>query len=226
MSSSYLVQPTILEKAAPGIVYVLVNEAMPGLVKIGMTTGDLAVRIKQLDSSGVPLPFECVYAVQVKDVHFVEGRTHRAFHDRRLRSSREFFRMSPEPIKAILELVAGVDVTPKEDIVESAEDQAALDAARQRRSRFDFAMVGISPGAILTSTFNESITCAVHDRRHVMFRDQIRSLSDAAREVAHENGYLWKAVQGPRAWLYNGTLLDDLRNDVLEPEEQVDDAIA
>jgi T5orf172 domain len=215
VNSSFFVQPTALNKASPGIVYVLINEAMPGLVKIGMTTGDLSVRMKQLDTTGVPLPFECVHAVQVADVDFVEDRIHRAFHDRRLRNSREFFRMSPEPVKAILELVAGMDVTPKEDVVESPDDQAALDAAKQRRSRFDFAMVGIKPGETLTSAFNEDVTCTVHDQRHVLFRGQIRSLSDAALEVAHEKGFLWKAVQGPRAWKHAGSLLDDLRNDAM-----------
>ena len=40
-----------------GIVYILTNEAMPGYVKIGRTDGDLAGRVRQLNSTGVPLPF-------------------------------------------------------------------------------------------------------------------------------------------------------------------------
>lgn len=214
MNSPFLVQATQLEKAVPGIVYVLVNEAMPGIVKIGMTTGDLIVRIKQLDTTGVPLPFECVLAVQVHDVHFVESRIHQAFSDRRVRSSREFFRVSTEPVKAVLELVAGVNVTPKQDIVESDADQVALDAAKKRRSNFRFGMVGIKPGTVLNSVFDDGVTCTVHDERYVMFRDSVRSLSDAGLEVAHEKGFLWKAVQGPRAWKYGDALLDDLRNEL------------
>lgn len=215
MPSEFLVRPTTVERATPGIVYVLVNEAMPGIVKIGMTASDLVTRVKQLDTVGVPLPFECVLAVQVEDVHFVERRLHQVFADRRVRASREFFRLSPEPVKAALELVAGLNVTPKQDIVESEADQAALDAAKKRRSNFRFSMVGIPPGTILTSTFDESVTCAVHDDRWVMFRDEVTSLSDAALRVAHENGFLWKAVQGPRAWKHQDMLLDDLRNEVL-----------
>lgn len=40
------------------IVYVLTNEAMPEYVKIGFTHGSVQERIRQLDRTGVPLPFE------------------------------------------------------------------------------------------------------------------------------------------------------------------------
>ena len=39
------------------IVYVLVNEAMPNYVKVGRTA-NLKQHIRDLDSTGVPLPFE------------------------------------------------------------------------------------------------------------------------------------------------------------------------
>lgn len=42
-----------------GIVYVLSNPAMPGLVKIGKTTrGSVDARLSELYSTGVPVPFE------------------------------------------------------------------------------------------------------------------------------------------------------------------------
>ncbi|MBR0794010.1 GIY-YIG nuclease family protein [Bradyrhizobium jicamae] len=46
------------------IVYLLTNEAMPGLVKIGRTNGELASRIRGLYSTGVPLPFELFYGAK------------------------------------------------------------------------------------------------------------------------------------------------------------------
>ena len=46
-----------------GIVYVLTNPAFPNLVKIGITTRDeVQVRMAELYTTGVPLPFKCVYA--------------------------------------------------------------------------------------------------------------------------------------------------------------------
>lgn len=50
-----------------GIVYLLTNPVMPGLVKIGMTTQeDIDKRMKELYTTGVPVPFECQFACRVK----------------------------------------------------------------------------------------------------------------------------------------------------------------
>ena len=59
----------------PNIVYVLTNPAMPGLVKIGMTDrDDVQRRMRDLYSTGVPLPFECVIAREIEDREAVESR--------------------------------------------------------------------------------------------------------------------------------------------------------
>ena len=84
-----------------GVVYILLNESMPGYVKIGKTTGDLIARIKQLDGTGVPLPFTCFYASKVVDCDFVEARLHDAFADQRVRANREFFRVAPTASKPL-----------------------------------------------------------------------------------------------------------------------------
>lgn len=42
----------------PEIIYVLTNEAMPGLVKVGLTNDSVEARLSQLSTaSGVPLSF-------------------------------------------------------------------------------------------------------------------------------------------------------------------------
>ena len=68
------------------------NEAMPGLIKIGCTNGELASRIRQLYSTGVPLPFELFYACEVSNCAVVEDKLHDAFGDHRVSKGREFFR--------------------------------------------------------------------------------------------------------------------------------------
>ena len=73
-----------------GIVYLLTNEAMPGLVKIGKTkVGDPEVRIDQLYNTSVPVPFDCALAVEVDDQGEVEKALHKAFGPHRFNPKRE-----------------------------------------------------------------------------------------------------------------------------------------
>jgi len=69
-----------------GIVYVLKNPAFPNLVKIGITLRDeVQIRMSELYSTGVPLPFECVFAGKVKNVKVVEASLHQAFNTNRVK---------------------------------------------------------------------------------------------------------------------------------------------
>ena len=80
------------------IVYVLTNPAMPGIVKIGKTTRDNPqVRMNELYTTGVPLPFECAIAINTEDEQAsnLEIALHTAFGPYRLNPSREFFEIEP-----------------------------------------------------------------------------------------------------------------------------------
>ena len=44
---------------------------MPDTIKIGITD-NLERRIKELDNTSLPLPFECYYAVEVEDASKIE----------------------------------------------------------------------------------------------------------------------------------------------------------
>ena len=124
-------------------VYILTNESMPGIIKIGWTDNSVEQRMKELDKTSTPLPFTCYYAKRVKDPTFVESKMHQAFDEFRIRDNREFFRMSPEQAKAALEIADGDDVTPKDDVVENESDRAALNKERNR-NRFNFSQIGIN----------------------------------------------------------------------------------
>lgn len=188
------------------IIYILINEAMPGYVKIGRTT-NLEQRIRSLDTTSVPLPFECYYACTVKDAAFVERQLHDVFLDNRVRSSREFFEISPERVVSALKLAEIENVTPKKDFVETQEDQQALNEARKRRSTFNFQMVNIPIGSELTFGTNEDIKAKVVDKRAIEYAGEVMSLSEAARRALSVE-YL---VQGPAYWTYEGETLDERR---------------
>ena len=55
------------------IVYILTNQSMPDTIKIGITD-NLERRVRELDNTSVALPFECYYAVEVKDASKIEKR--------------------------------------------------------------------------------------------------------------------------------------------------------
>jgi hypothetical protein len=193
------------------IIYVLINEAMPGYVKIGKTT-NLEQRIRSLDTTSVPLPFECFYACTVEDAGFVEKKLHDAFMDHRIRSSREFFEIAPERVVSALKLAEVENVTPKKDFVETEEDQQALNQARTKRSIFNFKMVDIPVGAELVFSRDESIKAKVVDNRSIEFNGEITSLSNAAKNIL---GYDY-GVQGTAYWMYEGETLDERRKRIEE----------
>jgi hypothetical protein len=195
-----------------GVVYILKNEAMPGLVKIGRTV-NLRERMYQLDTSGVPLPFECFFAKRVHDMAFVESHLHAAFADQRLRKSREFFSILPERVKAALDIAQGQEVTVNESsVVETPDDLISLEKAKTRRPPFKFSMIeGATPGTTLTHTHSASATCTVYDDHNVLFEGQVMSLSKSAGIVLKRLG-LGDAVAGTDYWSLNGATLWDLRN--------------
>ena len=84
-------------------VYILTNESMPDIIKIGITD-NLSRRLRDLDNTSTPLPFECFYAVEVKDTHSIEKLLHEAFDDKRVRQNREFFNCTPEQAKSALKI--------------------------------------------------------------------------------------------------------------------------
>ena len=196
------------------IVYVLTNEAMPGLIKIGRTNGDLAARVRGLYQTGVPLPFELFYACEVASAEFVERNLHEAFGDHRVSKSREFFRLAPERARAALIIAAIKEVKLGDEIFETKEIKAEVEAAK-RRGRFRLSMIGIKPGTELQLFKDPTIICTtVDENNQVDFRGDTTSLSDAALQAHAAIGDDWTSVSGPWAWSYMGKRLDELRQEI------------
>jgi hypothetical protein len=197
------------------IIYILINEAMPGYVKIGKTSTSLEQRIRELSgSTSVPLPFTCFYACTVNNSSFVEHQLHDAFDNNRVNPKREFFQIAPERVVAALKLAQIEDITPKRDFVDSPEDQKSLDQARTIRSRFNFDMVGIPVGSELTFSRDENAKAKVIDSHYVEFNGEKISLSKSAQNIL---GYEY-GIAGTDYWMYDGETLDERRQRI-ESEE-------
>ena len=194
------------------IVYLLTNPVMPDLVKIGRTT-NLEERLRSLSThSGVPVPFEVFYACEVADSVKVERQIHEGFGDHRINPKREFFRINPERILAILKLVELRDVTPSEDVVEDRVEQDSLNRERNRRENFKFSLLGLKAGSVLTFLRDESIQATVIDDRRISFEGKETSLSSSALEILRTRyGYRAKTIAGPQYWCFEGKTLSEIR---------------
>lgn len=194
------------------IVYVLTNPAMPGLVKIGRTDNtDANIRIAQLYTTGVPVPFTLEYACKVGNPDEVEKALHIAFGPQRTNAKREFFNIEPEQAIAILRLLNTEDATQevlgqKSDIdPESAQAAVALKA---RRPNLNFTEMGIPEGSVLQSVEDET-TATVTGPRKVNFRGEEMSLTAAKRIML---GLDYSVAPGPY-WTFNGRSLRDIYNE-------------
>lgn len=193
-------------------VYILINEAMPGLIKIGRTTTSVKQRISELNSpAGIPLPFTCYYAARVEDSTKVERKLHEAFGDHRLRERREFFRLSPHRAQAALELVALEDVTPQEEIIDDFPDDAERGLIRETNRRVlpTFSQYQIPLGALLHLTKDSQIKATVDGERSVEFNGQSMTLSAAALSALKSLGYNWKSAHGAAYWEFEGETIWD-----------------
>ena len=207
---------------ASGIVYILTNESMPGYIKIGTTGGDSEADVKrrmnQLDTTGVPLPFDCVYAAVVANADAVEKNLHTAFERDRRRSNREFFEGVPvHSAIAPLRIAAGRDVTPKAP-PDTDQQGEQVTVRPSKRPALTFPMVKIPTGAELTFLRDESKRCTIEDDRHVRYQDRVLALSPLTQELLD---FSWMPT-GYRYWIYEGETLSD-RRIRLESEETEDE---
>jgi hypothetical protein len=198
------------------IVYVLTNPAMPGLVKIGSTTqNEVDVRMKQLFSTGVPVPFDCVFACRVASAVSVEKALHHAFGNTRINPNREFFRIEADRVISILKLLHVEDVTTDvEQTIESDATPADLQAASHlklfRRPRMDFSELDIQLGSVLV--YKDGTTQAtVSAPKLVTFNGEECSLTAATRKVMGlKDDY---PIQPSPYWTYNGKTVKEIYDD-------------
>lgn len=180
-----------------GIIYILSNPAMPGLVKLGKTT-NLASRLKSLYSTGVPVPFHCVFAKQVDNYHEVERRLHAGLRPHRENENREFFRIAEEDVINFLAVIPGVEVTPTEDVFETVEDKAAFEKTSRIGQRFNFDLVEIPRGSVLEFRRDSSYTCIVKSKNKVEYEGEEHTLSSAGLKIMNEHlGLSWASLAGP-----------------------------
>ena len=192
------------------IVYVLTNPAMPGLVKIGKTTQiEVDGRMKQLYGTGVPVPFDCAFACQVKNAAEVEKALHFAFGQGRVNPNREFFQIEPERVIAVLKLLKVDDITIQfeqqlEADMEPADKQSAQKLKDSKRPRMNFHELEIPNGSVLVSRDGQMQVTVVGEKK-VNLNGTICSLTAATRKLLGlPDDY---PLQPSPHWTFNGKIV-------------------
>ena len=206
-----LLQLLNLYKTMQNVIYILTNEAMPGLVKIGMTTDAVESRITQLSShTGVPLPFECYFAAEVNDAPKIEKILHQLFSEQRINSRREFFRLDPERVVLALSIGGFKELSVVEPEAE-IEEKEALERQKARRPRIKLDALGIKVGDVLNFSRDSTITATVIKDSRVELNGEEMSLSAAALKLLVSMGYKTPTANGSDYWAYDGELLVERR---------------
>lgn len=95
---------------ANGWVYILTNPCMPGLVKIGFTTTSVEQRRVELSTpTSCPLPFDVFASFPADNVAELESKCHIFLDDFRVNEYREFFYLTPDVARRLIEYQIAVD---------------------------------------------------------------------------------------------------------------------
>lgn len=197
---------------------------MPGLVKIGMTTRpELDARLKELYTTGVPVPFDVEYACEVKASNCakLEKALHKAFEPNRININREFFQIKKEQAIAILEIFNEKDVTSEvNDEMNSdlnADDIASKTKATKHRPPLNFNQMGIPVGSLLTYDADPSISVTVIGDKKVEYLGEESSLTAVTTKLLNPKSKF--GVQPTPRWSFKGINLQDIYDATYPIEE-------
>lgn len=115
-----------------GFVYIMTNEAMPGLVKIGSTSRTVEERESELSNTSVPFSFQVYCSFPTDTPCADEAAVFAALAVHRIRASREFFQLRPEA--AALLIKAALSAPSSAPSISSAEIIDPLSVGRWVRA--------------------------------------------------------------------------------------------
>ena len=210
-------------------IYILTNDAMPDYIKIGFTASEeVEARMKQLDTTGLPLPFRLHACIEIDNAQRLERLAHDVFASHRARPNREFFLMEAETAVRYFRAISLNDVTARWIAV----DQRMIDETGQtlqddkvvkpKLASFTFESAGVPVGALVEFVRDPSFQVAVVNENEVEFEGNRTKLSPLARILFERIGQANAsgAYQGPLYFSYEGEVLAERRRRLAEEEPE------
>ena len=200
-----------------GFVYIFINPSMPNYVKIGQTK-NIGNRLRDLDTTGVPMQFEPYFTVKTAKYKILEKVIHRELDkltDTRARSNREFFEISPDKAR---DLILNISSLLDDAEINDFGNRAAPDALNSDGSirpiskPTTFGMLGIPVGATL-EPLNEKYPPVVTADNKNLVRLEDGSEKTISRAVVDITG---TSRNGFSCYKYNGKILSNIRKDIDE----------
>lgn len=195
-----------------GYVYIFTNPSMPEHIKIGYTT-NIKRRLNDLDTTGIPMPFEPYLTVRTIKFRTLEKVIHRELDkltDTRARTNREFFRIDPELARDLLLNISKlIDDAEIDDYGNKAgEDVVNEDGTvKPISSRTTFAMLNIPVGTELEPITDRYPRAVTIDNTNLVRLEngEEKAISRVAVDVTghSRNGFM--------CYRYKGELLSDIR---------------
>ena len=203
------------------IVYALTNPLSFRLpwIKIGMTTRQIGVRIRELSGTSVPFPYDLQFAFEVPNAVEAEDRLHRQFAGFRAREEREFFHADMQKVKTAMRGLPGArDITLQvfsepsllPDEIDTSEPKLPApenDGSAQIYRWAMFLKMGLLKGDVITRRHNGA-TATIYDDRRVEFEKLPISLYDLEFILFNH-----RQIDYYRQWFYGDRSLDQLWNE-------------
>lgn len=203
-----------------GKIYILTNDAMPDFIKIGFTAADdVETRMRQLDTTGMPLPFRLHACVEIDNAQQLERLAHDLFAVQRARPNREFFILEPETAVRYLKAISLNDATARwvavnqQMIDETGSAVAEEDVNKPRQASFTFSSAGVPIGSEIVFVRNPEFVAIVASDTEVHFENATVKLSPLARLLFERIGAVNSsgAYAGPQYFTFEDEILSDRR---------------
>lgn len=192
------------------IVYVFTNPAFgDNYVKVGRVA-DVGQLSREMNSSGLPLPFHCALAVEVWNDAEVERLIYQAFAEHRTGPASEYFEVDAQRLVAALKLTLadGRDVTPRSDVAAgSVHRNAPSKTKRARSENSNFSAAGLKEGDTIYFSKDHKKTAQVVSPNKIKFEGAVTSVSESALTLLMRAGYKSKAINGWEYWMYEDETL-------------------
>lgn len=203
-----------------GKIYILTNDAMPDYIKIGFTAADdVETRMKQLDTTGLPLPFRLHACVEVANAQALEKLAHEVFGSQRARSNREFFLMEPETAVKYLQAVSLNDTSARwiaanqQMVDESGRHLRDTQVVKPKLPNFTFSAADVPIGEYIHFVRDSSIVAKVVSDTEVEYEGLTTKLSPLTRSIFESLGNVTASgsYAGPDYFTFEDEILSDRR---------------